>query len=169
MMARPDRARSGRPARNGGTPRLVAGATAIVAACLITTGACADDSTFTSSAGVGDIGGAEIYSHICQGCHMPAGEGAVGAGHYPKLAGDAALGSWQYAALTVLNGRNAMPPFGLPASQVQEIRTVHLSDAQIADVVNYVRGHFGNAFRGQVTAAQVASLPHPYSPASESP
>ena len=126
--------------------------------------ALADDSTFTSSAGVGNVGGAEIYSQICQGCHMPAGEGAVGAGHYPKLAGDVALTSWQYAALTVLSGRNGMPPFGLPANQVQETRTVHLSDAQVADVVNYIRSHFGNSYRGQVTASQVAALPHPNSP-----
>jgi mono/diheme cytochrome c family protein len=126
--------------------------------------ALADDSTFTSSAGVGDVGGAQIYSQICQGCHMPAGEGAIGAGHYPKLAGDAALASWQYAALTVLGGRNGMPPFGLPASQVQETRTVHLSDAQVADVVNYIRSHFGNSYRGQVTASQVGALPHPNNP-----
>jgi mono/diheme cytochrome c family protein len=126
--------------------------------------ASADDSTFTSSAGVGDVGGAEIYSHICQGCHMPAGEGAVGAGHYPKLAGDAALTSWQFAALVVLSGRNGMPPFGLPASQVQETRTVHLSDEQIAEVVNYIRSHFGNTYPEHVVASQVASLPHPNSP-----
>jgi mono/diheme cytochrome c family protein len=85
----------------------------------------------------------------------------VGAGHYPKLAGDPALTSWQYVALTVLGGRHGMPPFGLPADQVMETRTVHLSDAQIADVVNYVRGNFGNHFKGTVAASQVAALPHP--------
>jgi mono/diheme cytochrome c family protein len=126
--------------------------------------ASADDSTFTSSAGVGSIGGAEIYNQICQGCHMPGGEGAVGAGHYPKLASDTALVSWQYAALTVLSGRNGMPPFGLPASQVQETRTVHLSDEQVADVVNFIRSHFGNTYPDRVAASQVAGLPHPNSP-----
>ena len=125
----------------------------------------ADDSAFTSTAGVGSIGGAEIYSHICQGCHMPEGVGAVGAGHYPKLAGDPALTSWQYAAVTVLNGRHAMPPFGLPADEVQQIRTVHLSDSQIADVVNYIRSHFGNTYKEEATATKVAALPHPSSPA----
>ena len=121
----------------------------------------ADDSAFTSTAGIGAIGGAEIYAHICQGCHMPQGQGAVGAGHYPKLAGDPALVSWEYVALTVLNGKDGMPPFGLPADQVMETRTVHLSDSQIADVVNYVRGNFGNHHKATVTAAQVAALPHP--------
>ena len=121
----------------------------------------ADDSTFTSAAGYGGASGAQIYDQICQGCHMPEGAGAVGAGHYPKLAGDPALTSWQYVALTVLGGRNGMPPFGVPANQVMETRTVHLSDEQVADVVNYVRSHFGNKYKGTVTASQVATLPHP--------
>ncbi len=123
--------------------------------------AAADDSAFTSSAGLGSAGGAEIYTHICQGCHMPEGRGAVGAGHYPKLAGDPALVSWQYVAITVLNGKNGMPAFGLPADQVMETRTVHLSDAQIADVVNYVRSSFGNRRKDKIGAGQVAALPHP--------
>jgi mono/diheme cytochrome c family protein len=136
-----------------------------VAAVLLTTtvgaGASADDSSFTSTAGLGSVGGAEIYAHICQGCHMPQAQGAVGAGHYPKLAGDPALVSWQYVALTVLHGKNGMPAFGLPADQVMETRTVHLSDAQVADVVNYVRNNFGNHHKGSITAKQVAALPHP--------
>jgi mono/diheme cytochrome c family protein len=123
--------------------------------------AAADDSSFTSTAGVGALSGAEIYGHICQGCHMPQGQGAIGAGHYPKLAGDPALVSWEYVAITVLNGKNGMPAFGLPADQVMETRTVHLSDAQVADVVNYVRGNFGNHHKNTVTAKQVATLPHP--------
>ena len=36
-----------------------------------------------------------------------------------------------------------------------------IDDAQIADVVNYVRGHFGNAYKAEVTAKQIALLPHP--------
>jgi mono/diheme cytochrome c family protein len=121
----------------------------------------ADDSSFTSTAGIGAVSGEEIYSHICQGCHMPQGQGAIGAGYYPKLAGDSSLVSWQYVALIVLRGKDGMPPFGLPADQVQETRTVHLSDAQIADVVNYLRSHFGNAYKDKVTATQIATLPHP--------
>lgn len=127
----------------------------------------ADDSSFTSdSAALGNAGGAEIYQHICQGCHMPNGEGAVGAGHYPKLARDLALISWEYAALTVLGGKNDMPAFGLTAKGLAAIPGTpfylpHLSDAQVADVVNYVRSHFGNPYKNPVTAGQVAKLPHP--------
>jgi hypothetical protein len=31
----------------------------------------------------------------------------------------------------------------------------------VADVVNYVRDHFGNSHEAQLTAKQVAALPHP--------
>ena len=72
----------------------------------------ADDSLFTSTAGVENLNGEQIYEHICAGCHMSGGRGAVGAGFYPKLSGDKKLVSWEYAALTVLNGRNGMPAFG---------------------------------------------------------
>jgi mono/diheme cytochrome c family protein len=130
-----------------------------------TASAHADDSSFTSTAGLKSNSGAEVYGHICQGCHMPQGQGAVGAGHYPALANNTNLAAWQYPAVTVLQGRHGMPPFGLPASQVQETRTVHLSDAQIADVVNYVRSHFGNSYPDKVSASQIEALPHPGTPA----
>ncbi|MDP9015055.1 MAG: cytochrome c [Pseudomonadota bacterium] len=123
--------------------------------------ATADDSAFTSAAGVGVMTGAQIYSHICQGCHMPQGAGAVGAGHYPKLAGNPALVSWQYVALTVLGGKNGMPAFGLPPNEVLQTRAASLTDEQVADVVNYVRSSFGNKYKSNVTAKDVAKLPHP--------
>ncbi len=136
-----------------------------IAVLVLTTGlaaaAGADDSAFTSTAGVGNLSGGEIYTQICQGCHMPQGAGAIGAGHYPKLAGDAALVSWEYVALTVLGGKNGMPAFGLPPDQVLQIRAASLTDAQVAAVVNYVRRSFGNHYKGNVTAQDVAKLPHP--------
>jgi mono/diheme cytochrome c family protein len=122
----------------------------------------ADDSLFTSTAGIGNMNGQQIYEHICTGCHMGGGQGAVGAGFYPKLSGDKKLVSWEYAALTVLNGRNGMPPFGLPADQARETRAIQLSDSQVADVVNYIRSHFDNKFK-PITAKDVAALPHPSS------
>ena len=138
-------------------------------AATLSTAALADDNSVTSTAGFGKAGGAEIYSHICQGCHMPGAQGAAGAGHYPKLAGDPALVSWQYVALTVLHGKNGMPAFGQQATgEAMDFLLVHLSDAQVADVVNYVRSNFGNHYKASVTTEQVAALPHPgaASPAS---
>jgi mono/diheme cytochrome c family protein len=124
-------------------------------------GAYADDASFTSTAGIGPLNGEQIYNHICIGCHMAGGQGAVGAGYYPKLSGDKKLVSWEFAALTVLNGRNGMPSFGLPTEQARQTRAPQLSDAQVADVVNYVRSHFDNGYKPSVTAKQVAALPHP--------
>jgi len=121
--------------------------------------ALADSPMFTSRAAIGSLSGEQIYNHICQGCHMPGAQGAVGAGAYPKLAANKKFVSWEFVALTVLNGRSGMPPFGLPADQAPS-RT-HLTDAQIADVVNYVRSHFENKYKANVTAQQIAALPHP--------
>ena len=121
----------------------------------------AADASFVPLASLGSLDGAGIYGHICQGCHMPGAVGAVGAGRYPKLAGDSALASWRYVAITVLNGRKAMPAFGAGGEERFETHGVQLTDAQVADVVNYLRSNFGNRFKGTVTAAQIASLPHP--------
>ena len=120
----------------------------------------ADSSLFTPRAAIGSLNGEQIYDHICQGCHMPGGAGAIAAGTYPKLAANKRLVSWEFVALTVINGRNGMPPFGQPTNHEQS-RATHLTDAQIADVVNYVRSHFHNNFNTNVTAKQVAALPHP--------
>jgi mono/diheme cytochrome c family protein len=126
--------------------------------------ATAADSSSALSVPPGEISGAYVYSHICQGCHMSHGEGAMGAGRYPKLAGDTGLARWGSVVRTVIAGRNGMPAFGSPTSLAWEgppgFGPVGLSDAQIADVVNYVRSHFGNSYRDRVTASQVAALRH---------
>jgi mono/diheme cytochrome c family protein len=123
--------------------------------------ACADDAGVKANGSLEGAGGADVFARICQGCHMPQAQGASGAGHYPALAGDPALGSWQYVAVTVLLGRHAMPAFGTPANPEFVFGEVHISDADIADVVNYVRSHFGNRYKDKATAAKVAALPHP--------
>jgi mono/diheme cytochrome c family protein len=124
----------------------------------------ADDSSFAAVATLRNVSGEDIYTQICQGCHMSHGEGAAGAGHYPKLAGDPTLASWRYVALTVLQGRNNMPAFSAPSQLEWDGPTLHLSDAQVADVVNYVRSHFGNSYRERVTGDDVAKLAHPATP-----
>lgn len=89
-------------------------------------------------------GGAALYQSICQGCHMPNARGACGAACYPALAGDVAISVPGFAARTVVNGLEGMPAFGQM-----------LSDQQIADVINYIRTHFGNHYLVTVTPAQV--------------
>jgi mono/diheme cytochrome c family protein len=94
--------------------------------------------------------GEAIYHGVCQACHMPNAMGAVGAGAYPALAHDPRLAAPEYPILTVLNGRKAMPNFGDA-----------LSNDQIAEVVTYIRTHFGNAYAKPVTPAEVAALRTP--------
>jgi mono/diheme cytochrome c family protein len=107
--------------------------------------------------------GEHLYKTICQGCHMADGQGAVGAGTYPKLAGNPLVASRQYVALMVLMGRKGMPAFGMmPGMNAQEARMLaNLTDEQIAAVVNYVRSHFGNDFKDKSTAKEVGDMPHP--------
>ena len=79
--------------------------------------------------------GQELYASVCQGCHMPDGKGATGAGAYPSI---------------VVNGKRAMPPLG-----------DMMSDDQVAAVVNYVRTHFSNNYRDAVTPADVKAARRP--------
>jgi mono/diheme cytochrome c family protein len=95
----------------------------------------------------GQRDGESLYRAVCQSCHMPAGEGALGAGRYPALAANTRLASAQYPVLNILRGRKGMPSF----------RNM-LDDAQIAAVTNYVRTHMGNQYTDAVTAADVQSL-----------
>jgi mono/diheme cytochrome c family protein len=91
--------------------------------------------------------GEQIFQGVCQACHMPNANGAVGAGAYPALAGDQRLAAVSYPAAIVANGFAAMPPF-----------RDNLSPQQIAAVVNYVRTHFGNHFRDRLTVAEVKTV-----------
>jgi mono/diheme cytochrome c family protein len=97
--------------------------------------------------------GEAIYRTVCQGCHMPAGEGAAGAGAYPALANNPKLAAAGYAVSAVAHGLKAMPPFG----SKQAPSGCLLTDTQIASVVNYVRTHFGNAYTDRVSAEDVKS------------
>ncbi len=88
--------------------------------------------------------GAALYANVCQACHMPDGEGAIGAGAYPALAGNSNLAVGGHPVAVVVNGQRGMPPVGFL-----------MSDEQVAAVVNYVRTHFDNTYRDAVTAADV--------------
>ena len=136
----------------------------VVASAALGAAVKADDASFASVNHAVGAGGAAIYSHICQGCHMPQAQGASGAGHYPRLAGDRALLSRDYVAMRVLNGKNDMPAFGQLPDPGLERFSAHLSDAEVADVVNYVRSNFGNHYRDKITPEEVAALPHPTPP-----
>jgi mono/diheme cytochrome c family protein len=92
-------------------------------------------------------GGEALYARVCAACHQVDGKGAVGAAAYPALAGDSNLASAAYVESVLLNGLRGMPPLGRL-----------MSDDQIADVINYVRSHFGNAYDDALTAADVHAV-----------
>ncbi|MDB5565495.1 MAG: cytochrome [Tardiphaga sp.] len=100
--------------------------------------------TFSSGYKFTQMTGRDLFANICQGCHLPDGEGASGAGTYPSIARNKNLEASGYPVHVVVNGQRAMPPFG-----------AMLSDDQVAAVVNYLRTNFGNDYRDAVTAADV--------------
>ncbi|MBO9197861.1 cytochrome c [Rhizobium sp. 16-449-1b] len=100
--------------------------------------------------------GFHIFSGSCAACHQVDGEGND---HYPSLFHNTATGGNNPDNLiaTILFGLSRtidgvptfMPAFGENASY-----TDRLSDKDVADVSNYVLGHFGNG-KVTVTAADV--------------
>lgn len=92
-------------------------------------------------------GGEAIFKGLCRDCHMADGRGAIGAGAYPALAKNPKLAVAGYPISVVTNGQKAMPAFG-----------PMLSDQQVADVVNYVRTHFGNAFTDKASPSDVKAV-----------
>ncbi len=100
--------------------------------------------TFSSGYRFVEMTGEELFTNVCQGCHMPDAMGATGAGAYPSLAGNKNLEASGYPIFLVINGRRGMPAFG-----------DMMTDGQVAAVVNYVRTHFGNNFQDTVTAKDV--------------
>ena len=135
---------------------------ALIAGCLALTGALAASAgaqttmpaaspvradAASASADLSGATGEDLYKRVCAACHMPDAKGAEGAGAYPALAANPRLGSGGYPVYVVMKGRNGMPPLG-------ELMT----DQQVADVVNYVRTHFGNDYQDAVKPADVSAL-----------
>jgi mono/diheme cytochrome c family protein len=99
----------------------------------------------------GQQSGEDIFKGICQGCHMADAKGAVGAGTYPALANNPKLAAAIYPITVVVNGQRAMPALGRANPPFES----YLSDVQIANVLNYVRTHFGNHYKDVITPEAV--------------
>jgi mono/diheme cytochrome c family protein len=93
------------------------------------------------------VTGEQVYAQVCQACHMANAKGGQGAAVIPALAGNPRLAVAAYPIAMVVNGRGAMPGF-----------TDLLNPTQIANVVGYVRTHFGNAYSKPVTPQEVARI-----------
>ena len=48
--------------------------------------------------------GEALYANVCAACHMPDGQGAVGAGKYPALAKNENLEAGGYPVTIVVQG-----------------------------------------------------------------
>jgi mono/diheme cytochrome c family protein len=131
--------------------RVVRCAAALIVAAAARLPALADDAPAKSTPmshgwAFSEQGGAALFRNVCAACHQPDAKGAVGAGAYPPLADDRNLVSGAFVLSVLLRGLDGMPPLG-----------DMMSDAQVADVVNYVRTHFGNMYPDSVSAADVAA------------
>jgi mono/diheme cytochrome c family protein len=120
----------------------------VLAAALVATAARADTlgPTFGAPYRFTEQGGPALYANICAECHMREGQGASGAGRYPALAHNSNLAASGFAIDRVLHGHGAMPPFAR-----------QLTDAQIADVVTFIRTHFGNEYPDSPAASDVTA------------
>lgn len=123
------------------------GFAAALLAASTASGALADSAGATFSQGdkFTEQTGEALYANVCAACHMDQGQGAVGAGKYPALAKNANLEAGGYPVYVLLHGLKGMPPVGQM-----------MSDDQVAAVVNYVRTHFGNDYKDEVSAQDVA-------------
>jgi len=91
--------------------------------------------------------GETLYLTACAGCHQPQGQGAIGAGSYPPLAGNPRLEGGRYPAWIVLNGISGMPALG-----------GYMDDAQVVAVVSYIQQNLGNRYEATLTENDVAAL-----------
>lgn len=91
------------------------------------------------------VRGAKIYDEQCADCHGVQGEGAAGA--YPALAGNRAVTMDVPANLirVVLSGGYLPATAGNPRPYGMPPFAHTLNDADIASVVSYIRGSWGNA------------------------
>ena len=103
------------------------------------------DGAFVVGAKFSEPDGEKMFRRVCAGCHMPDAKGvSTGAGFYPALARNPKLAAAGYPVYVVTHGMNGMPAVGQM-----------MTDQQVADVVNYVRGNFGNRYRDKVKPEDV--------------
>jgi mono/diheme cytochrome c family protein len=123
---------------------------AVPALLLIAAPAFADEPGPGGFKSVPPVTGEQVYKTVCQACHMADAKGGSGAGTIPALAKNSNLAVSGYPVMIIANGKGGMPWF----------RDM-LKPEQIANVVNYVRTHFGNDYKDAVKADEVAQMMPP--------
>lgn len=108
-------------------------------------------------AGHVDSAGARLYLDNCAACHRTDGTGAMPA--FPSLNGNAAVLSDDPASLIhiVLSGSHMPSTAAAPTPLAMPDFGWRLTDRQIADLLSFVRGSWGNRAT-DVSAAEVAKV-----------
>lgn len=104
------------------------------------------------------LAAAKIYTNYCSPCHQRDGKGD--GNRFPPLA----LSEWVSGDKTklisvILNGLTG--PVQVKGASYNEVMPAHgtfLKDADIAQVVTYIKSNFGNTATGETTAAEVAAV-----------
>ena len=100
--------------------------------------------------------GEQVYSANCQSCHMENGEGLVDS--FPPLAkSDFLLKDQKRAIGVVLHGLEGEVIVNGENYNMMMPAQNHLSDQEIADVLNFVQNSWGNKAKA-VTPAQVKEI-----------
>ncbi|MEB2647891.1 cytochrome c [Pseudomonas canadensis] len=123
---------------------------------------------YQAVAAVQDAPGAHTYATRCASCHGLDGKGQPE--WMPPLAGaTSALAKESASAINItLNGSQRVVAAGVPDAYRMPAFREQLSDAEIADVLSYVRSTWGNN-GGTVDAKAVGKLRGHTDPASSSP
>jgi len=100
--------------------------------------------------------GKKVYDSVCLACHMADGSGVPGM-HPPLIKSDFVNGDAEKLIGIVLNGvKGKLEVKGEVYNSVMPPQA-NLSDQQIADVLTYIRGNFGNN-SGPITPEQVKKV-----------
>lgn len=99
--------------------------------------------TTVAKADTAPVDGKSLFNEQCSSCHQPSGTGLPGT--FPPLAGNHDLMLDRlFPAYVVLNGLQGKISVEGTDYNAQMPSFAHLSDAQIAAVIEYVRGAWGN-------------------------
>ncbi|PRY10208.1 cytochrome c [Pontibacter ummariensis] len=100
--------------------------------------------------------GEAVYTANCQACHQAEGTGIPGA--FPPLAKSDFLKDQKKVIGVVVHGLSGEIKVNGETYNMQMPAQSHLTDQQVADVLNYVQNNWGNKATAAVTPAQVAAI-----------
>ena len=120
--------------------------------------------TLKLRAGTVEGAGAMIYLNNCNACHRSSGAGADGV--FPSLSGNSVVNAKDPTSLIrIVLGGSAMPSTEkAPSALAMPGFGWRLTDANVADLLSYVRVTWGNKAEA-VTPAQVAAVRATFKPA----